>query len=149
MKLASTLLWSMGGLLLITSGAKIISALGNAPALLNSDPILLVSFRTEFFIVGVIELLVGSVCLTHNDVRFRAWLVAWLSTAFVVYRTGLWAIGWRKPCACLGNLAGALGIPAHAADTAMKIILIYLLISSYMILIWLWRQPEKAPVSGT
>jgi cbb3-type cytochrome oxidase subunit 3 len=43
----------------------------------------------------------------------------------------------------LGNLTDALHIPPQAADTAMKIILAYLLIGSYATLFWLWRQRGK------
>ena len=143
MKLVPMVLWSSGILLLLTSVAKIISATGSARALVNADPILFISFRSEFFIIGCIELIVGSVCLIHKSVGLRAGLVAWLSTAFAVYRVGLWAVGWHKPCACLGNFTGALGIPPQGADTAMKIILAYLLIGSYATLFWLWRQRKN------
>jgi hypothetical protein len=59
-------------------------------------------------------------------------------------------VGWHKPCSCLGNLTDALHIPPQTADTAMKIILAYLLIGSYGNLFWLWRQCKKsAAVSPT
>ena len=44
----------------------------------------------------------------------------------------------------MGNLTDALHIPPQTADTAMKIILAYLLIGSYASLFWLWRQRGKA-----
>jgi len=43
----------------------------------------------------------------------------------------------------MGNLTDALHIPPQIADTAMKIILAYLLIGSYASLFWLWRQHRK------
>jgi len=149
MLVASVYLWSSGVLLLITSAAKLISATGSARVLLNTDPILLVSFRSEFFIIGGIELLVGTVCLILKGVGLRSALVAWLSTAFAIYRLGLWSVGWHKPCACLGSLTGSLGISPQAADTAMKILLAYLFIGSYTTLFWFWQQQKVAstPVS--
>jgi cbb3-type cytochrome oxidase subunit 3 len=36
-----------------------------------------------------------------------------------------------------------LHIPPQTADTAMKIILAYLLIGSYATLFWLWRQQKR------
>jgi hypothetical protein len=60
-------------------------------------------------------------------------------------------VGYHKPCSCLGNLTDALHIPPPMADTAMKIILAYLLIGSYATLFWLWRQRKKsapAPASA-
>jgi hypothetical protein len=56
-------------------------------------------------------------------------------------------MGYHKPCNCLGNLTDALHIPLQTADTAMKIVLGYLLIGSYAILFWLWRQRRIAPPS--
>jgi hypothetical protein len=47
----------------------------------------------------------------------------------------------------LGALTDEIHIPSQTADTAMKIILAYLLIGSYASLIWLWRQKSKQ--SGT
>lgn len=137
-------LWSSGVLLLMTAVAKLVSATGNAAVLLSADPILWVSFRTEFILIGGLELLVGSVCLVRKGITLRAGLLAWLSTAFAIYRAGLWVIGWHRPCPCLGNLTGTLGIRPDTADTAIKIILAYLLIGSYGTLLWLWRQRKKA-----
>jgi hypothetical protein len=71
--------------------------------------------------------------------------LAWLSTSFLIYRFGLVWAGYHKPCPCLGNLTDALHIPPQTADTAMKIILAYLLIGSYATLFWLWRQKWKTP----
>jgi hypothetical protein len=48
---------------------------------------------------------------------------------------------------CLGNLTYALNISPQKADTAMKIILAYLLIGSYASLSWLWRQRRKASLA--
>ena len=75
-------------------------------------------------------------------------LVVWLATSFLVYRIGLVWVGYKKPCPCLGNLTDALHIPPQTADTAMKIILAYLLIGSYATLFWLWRQRKKTVSSS-
>jgi hypothetical protein len=45
----------------------------------------------------------------------------------------------------MGNLTDALHIPPQTADTAMKIILAYLLLGSYGTLFWLWRQKRLGP----
>jgi hypothetical protein len=75
-------------------------------------------------------------------------LVAWLATSLLAYRIGLVAVGYHRPCPCLGNLTDALHIPPQIADTAMKIILAYLLIGSYATLFWLWRQHRKVASSA-
>ena len=61
--------------------------------------------------------------------------------AFVKLRRG-------KPCSCLGHITDALHIPPQTADTAMKIILAYLLIGCDATLFWLWTQHKKATLAS-
>lgn len=145
-RLAKYFLFFAGVLLVVTAGAKLISSNGSAHILNYADPILGISFRQIFRFVGVLELAIALVCLFGKRLELMAGLVAWLSTAFVAYRFGLWWIGYYhyRPCPCLGNLTDALHISPQTADTAMKIILAYLLIGSYATLFWLWRQRKKA-----
>jgi len=133
-----------GTLLSLTAIAKFISAFGNARILQEADPILAIPFRDVFWMAGALELTVSMVCLLGKRLVMQAGLVAWLATAFLFYRLGLIWVGYRKPCSCLGNLTDALHIPPQTADTALKIILAYLLIGSYATLFWLWRQRNKA-----
>lgn len=137
-------IYSAAMLLLITAASKIISARGNAHILLNTDPIFLISFRHLFYVVGLLEILVAFVCLYAVKVWMRVALLAWLASGFAMYRIGLLWIGYHRPCPCLGNLTDALHISPDAADTAMKIILAYLLIGSYASLFWLGLQKRKA-----
>jgi hypothetical protein len=100
-----------------------------------------------FLVVGVLELVVALTCLVGDRLRLQAWLVAWLASSFVIYRVALFLSAYRGPCHCLGNLTDALHISPQTADTAMKIILAYLLIGSYGTLFWLWRQRKKVAQS--
>jgi hypothetical protein len=84
--------------------------------------------------VGVGELVIASICLFAKSQTMKLWLIAWLATTFVVYRLGLWWIGWKKPCSCLGNLTDALHLSPQAADNLMEVILAYLLIGSHGLL---------------
>lgn len=137
-------LWSAGLLFLATAVAKDLSASGSAPILQSSDPILGISFENVFWIVGGIETLVAFYCFFGERPILQLGLVAWLATNFLVYRIGLKWVGYHKPCSCLGNLTDALRISPETADTAMKIVLGYLLIGSYASLFWLWKQNRKA-----
>jgi hypothetical protein len=121
----------------------LISSSGGARILQNQDPVLSIPFRDVFIIVGVLELVVAAVCFFGKRVGLKAGLVALLATNFSVYRLGLLLVGYHRPCSCLGNLTDALHIPSQTADTAMKIILAYLLIGSYATLFWLWRQRRQ------
>jgi hypothetical protein len=143
-KTARLFLLVAGVLLLATAAAKLISSFGGTRILGNSDPITGLAFRNEFRLVGAVELAAALFCFFGKGVKLKAGLVAWLATTFVAYRLDLGWIGYRKPCACLGNLTDALHISPQAADNAMKIVLAYLLLGSCATLFWLWRQNWKA-----
>jgi hypothetical protein len=93
--------------------------------------------------VGLLELGVASVCLFARATKIALTLVAWLATIFVLYRVGLFLVGYHKPCSCLGNLTDALHISPEMADAAMKVVLGYLLIGGYGSIFWLWLQELK------
>jgi hypothetical protein len=94
--------------------------------------------------VGMFELVIASICLFGKSQKLALGLIAWLATNFVVYRLGLWWMEWKKPCSCVGNLTDALHLSPQLADSIMKVILAYLLIGSYGLLIWQWRQGRGA-----
>jgi hypothetical protein len=135
---------SAGGILLITSLAKIVSAFGKAKVLENTDPVFGISFGHLMLSVGILELAVSGICLLTKKQSLSLGLTAWLATCFLAYRGGLWYLGWQRPCSCLGNLTDALHISPHVADVAMKIVLIYLLVGSYGGLLWLWKLNRKS-----
>ena len=137
---------SAGVVLGVTALAKTFSAIGPARALDTPDPLIGIPFRQLLLLVGLIELLIAFCCLFTNKRRFSLLLVAWLSTNFLVYRLGLWFIGWHPPCACMGSLAGVLHLSDQAADNIMKGVLAYLLIGSYGLLFWQWRAARGATV---
>jgi len=132
--------WSAGVLFVITGLAKAFSATGSARALEVADPIIGIPFRHLLLLVGLLELCIAFFCLFTDKRQFSLLAVTWLATNFVVYRVGLWWMGWHRPCGCLGNLTDLLGISPHTADTIMKLVLAYLLIGSYGFLLWRWIQ---------
>ena len=145
-----TVICSAGVILLITGVAKLVSSFGNARILQYPDPILCISFRQVLLIVGTIELIIALACFYGKQTGLQAALIAWLATNFLVYRLGLTWVDYQKPCSCLGNLTEALHIPPQTANSLMRIILGYLLMSSYSTLFWLWRKHKKgtAPASA-
>jgi hypothetical protein len=138
------LILSFGVVLAVTGCAKLISFFGSERILYLGDPIFGIPFRYLLLLVGILEVIIACVCFLPNKHKLSALLVLFLATNFAIYRLALWFMGWHRPCNCLGNLADALHIPPQTADTAMKIILAYLLIGSYATLFWLWRQRKKA-----
>ncbi len=142
-KLVHYYVYSVGVLLLITSASKLISACGSSKILHVSDPLLGISFRWLFLIVGLIEFGVAIFCLCGNAVVSQAKLAAWLATNMFAYRVGLLCIAYHKPCPCLGSLTATIHLRPESADTMLKFLLGYILIGSYSIFLWNWKQQRQ------
>jgi hypothetical protein len=98
----------------MTTGlAKIFSAFGRAEVLNVIDPIFGISFRHLMLLVGIIELIVAGICLSIPRQNISLGLMVWLATMFLLYRAGLWRLGWNRPCSCLGNITEAIHISPH------------------------------------
>ena len=135
---------SAGAILAITGIAKVWSGLGNSKFLAVIDPIIGIKFGQLMLAVGVAEIVIALVCFFSKRQTLALGLVGWISTSFVVYRLGLWWIDWHRPCSCLGNLTDAIHISPQVADNIMKVLLAYLLIGSYLLLIWQWKSKQLA-----
>lgn len=134
-EIAVWFLRSAGALLLVTGIAKLFSGFGTAKILSLSDPIIGMSFGKLLPAVGVLEVLVAIACFSNRlSPRIKLWLVAWMATNFLVYRIGLWNLGWHRPCGCMGSLSGALHLSDYAADNILKNVLSLLLLGSYTLL---------------
>jgi len=125
---------SAGGILLFTGFAKLISTFGNQKILDVTDPIFGLSFRCVILIVGILELIVSGVCLLTIKRNLSQILIAWMATSFLLYRLGLWFIGWHHPCPCLGNFYDAIHLSPRIADLVNKSVLAYLLVGSYWLI---------------
>jgi hypothetical protein len=138
----------IGGLVFVLTGlAKIVSAFGKAKLLDYHDPITDLSFRHLMLLAAIVEIAVALFCLLSNKYLLGTKLIAWLATALIGYRVGLWLVGWKSPCPCLGTLTTALHIRPEGADTVMKAILGYLAFGSYLILIYS-RRAKIEPVKS-
>ncbi len=137
-------LFSAGLIFAITGIAKIFSSFGSAKVLLELDPIVGVQFRYLMFAVGVVEIGASVFCITSHRTRTAALLVAWLSSLFLVYRLGVWWLGWQAPCHCLGTLTDSIHLAPATADNLMKIVLAYLLVGSVVCLVYYCRSARAS-----
>jgi hypothetical protein len=136
-----------GLLLVVAAAAKIVSSFGITKALLTVDPVFGLSFSSLFRFVGSIELSLALICLFGRDIlRMQLIFIGWLASALVIYRVGLQWGGYTTPCPCLGTLTDVLHISSQLADNIMKGVLAYLLIGSYGILLWQWKQGRAQKV---
>lgn len=120
--------------------AKIASGLGTSDMLKEMDPLLGVPNRSLITLVGCGEVALGAYCLFGSDGRRKGILLTWLGLAFLSYRIGLWWIGYKKPCTCLGNVADKIGLSDLAADNIMKAVLSFLILAG---LIALFQRPAN------
>jgi hypothetical protein len=143
----SFFLLSAGCALAATGLGKVLSAIGPARLLDTPDPLIGLPFRQLLLLIGLTELFVAFFCLFTDKRTLSVVAVGWLSTNFLVYRLGLWAVGWNRPCGCMGNLSDMLHISPRTADNIMKGVLAYLLVGSYLLLVLQWRAARRAPVA--
>lgn len=128
---------------IITGVAKLCSGLGSAKVLSMQDPILGICYRYLLVFIGSIEIVVAILCIFKQIEKFAIVIVAWLSTSFALYRLSLYWVNAHQPCHCLGVLTDAIHLSMDSADNIMKGVLTYLLIGSYTILFWQWRQYRR------
>lgn len=131
---------SAGIALIVTGGAKVLTSFGTADLLETHDPIIGITFKALMLFSGVMEIAVALFSLFGKNQPISVALVALMSFNILVYRLGLWWIGWHRPCHCLGNLSDALHLSAKTADMVMKLILAYLLIGALCSLAILWPK---------
>ena len=136
---------SAGAILAITGIAKVWSGLGGSKFLAVIDPITGIKFGQLMLAVGVVEIVIALVCFFSKRQTLALGLVGWISTSFVIYRLGLWWMDWHRPCSCLGNLTDAFHLSPQVADSIMKGVLAYLLLSSYALLFFNWRKNLLLP----
>lgn len=141
-------LMSAGVLLLATAMAKIISVKSSAKILDFPDPVFLIPYRWVLLGAGLVEVGVAVACLVGREIKLQGLLLAWLSSAFILYRLGLVLTGYHKMCPCLGTLTQALHVRQESAALAMNVILGWLLFGSCAVLFWLRKHPAEAAWKG-
>jgi hypothetical protein len=98
------------------------------------DP--LFTFLTErYMIVGaaLIELGVVLYLSWQSSIQRRASAVIWLSTLFLIYRMGLWNIGFHGYCKCLGHWTTWLHLSERQTDIIAQAMIAFMLVGSVLI----------------
>lgn len=131
-------------ILCVTALAKFWSVGAGTAAILDvTDPLIGLRFRFVMLIAAVMEVCVAMMCLVRRPAIGLAGTL-WISSAFILYRIGLWSIGWHRPCSCLGDLTSALHISSQAADNMMKGVLAFMLVGSTVLLAAdRWKADER------
>jgi hypothetical protein len=123
-------------LLLFTSAAKVASAFRGTRDLQLPDPVLeFVTTRHLFLTAAVGEVVVVLVSVWGRSQGLQLSAIAWISSLFLLYRIGHFWLGLPVGrCPCLGNATDWLHLSPHSVDLITKLVLIYLVGGSCILL---------------
>lgn len=139
-----------GTIFTITGVAKVAAVLSShAELFFVADPITGLQFRYLMLVAGVLELLLATVCYSVRCQTYTPIIIAWFATSMLAYRLGLWAMGWHRPCPCLGNFTDAIHVSPVVADSIMKGIMAYLLASSYGVVFYRWWKGKQLAIGNS
>jgi hypothetical protein len=126
---------SAGGILALAGVDSVLDFFGQSQAWDLLDPVFGLPFRYLLPLVGLAELSVAWLCLCSHKQTLSLGLLVWLVANFVIYRIGLWAMGWPHPWAFVGGLTDALNVSPELADIIILAILAYLVTGSGALLL--------------
>lgn len=123
--------------------AKLIASMGEMSALRDVDPLFqFLTNRQVIFIVGLLEIGAASSMFWKRGPVVHLLLIFWLSLMFLSYRLGMWIVGAKKPCGCLGDLGHWLGLSPATAELLSRWFLGIMLVGSVTFLWGNYRQPQ-------
>ncbi|HRZ54552.1 MAG TPA: hypothetical protein P5525_03725 [Candidatus Paceibacterota bacterium] len=123
-----------------TALAKVVSISLTAPLLDRPDDLVgFLTLRQVLLVAALLEIGVIRFLVEKRSAGDRLLAVAWLSTIFAAYRSGLRVVGHTGYCACLGSLPKLLGVGERYSDAVMFGILAFLIAGSYGGCALLWR----------
>jgi DNA-directed RNA polymerase subunit RPC12/RpoP len=126
---------SAGGILALYGTTCVLGAFGKSRLMdIIPDPLFGISFRQLMLSAGIVGLTMACLCLFTNKRTLTLALIAWLVTNFLVYRIGLWTMGWHHPYAWLSGMMDGFGISPLMADGIVIVIVAYLIIGSIIML---------------
>jgi len=122
--------------LLLSFGiAKCYAALGSARVLEQGDPVLFIRVRDVMLFAGILEVLLGVLCIVYWR-NSKAWLVVFAFSVLVcLYRALAFVNGFHGYCRCMGDMARSLSISDDAANQISLFALFWLVLTSLWVLI--------------
>lgn len=102
-------------LLFITGTAKLALVFDQSAYLAVKNGVFdVLSNRVVFLTVGLLELIIASICLKETSSGRRSALIGWLGLMFLLYRVVLHFLGFKGRCHCFGTLGDAFGLGPEA-----------------------------------
>jgi hypothetical protein len=121
-----------GVILVILAVAKIANGSNETvDRIVIRDPVFGLKISHLFYMVGIMEAIVGGICLVMRGVALPGTVLAWFATNLVLYRIGIWWIDTGRPCQCMAGLASYLDLTPQAADRIMLALLALFVVAGY------------------
>ena len=116
-------------ILVVTALAKLYG-LTYGEQLQQLDPVFGVKNSVVMLLVSVAELWVVYLVLSAPQSVTKLVALAWISSNFLAYRFGLYMVGFKGWCSCLGTLTKQLPVSPETAEAIMLTIAVFVFIGS-------------------
>jgi hypothetical protein len=137
-------LLSAGVLLLAAALNRFLIAAGSARSLSMPEPLLGIPLHYAVFLVGVVELVVGLICLFGKRLGLLLGWLIWLSFDYVVYRAALLYLHCNPQTSCLGDPIDPLHLSRTILGPILPFLPFYLLLGGCAAALWLWRTGRES-----
>jgi hypothetical protein len=120
--------------LVLTAALKLLSALGDGPALSRGSFAQILTNRQLLFLAALLELATVAGVWNVRDSAVKALLLGWIGSCFAVWRLGMHFAGYG-PCMCIGTAYDWLGLDPSTVEIVLQIFVGFLIIGSLLGLI--------------
>jgi hypothetical protein len=134
---------------MLTSAVKLVSAFESARVLDTTYPLLFISYREAFILLGFVEMAFAIFLVREKNSASCLELLAVFGSYVVLYRTAKVAAGISEPCRCLGNVMGWLHLSPNIEHALTLAILAWITAGSFFLLIALTRRSDGASFEST
>ena len=117
-------------ILVVTALAKLYGLTYGEQVLQQPDPLFGVKNSVVMLLVSVAELWVVYLVLSATQSVTKLVALAWISSNFLPYRFGLYMVGFKGWCSCLGTLTKQLPVSPETAEAIMLTIAVFVFIGS-------------------
>ena len=139
-KLTSYFINSAAAVLTAVAVALFIGNFATGSLMLPHDPVLMVSMRTVFWIVGIAGVAVSLFCVFTSDAQLKNLLILWLSLDVVIYGLYFQWGGVHGVGGYLIPLAESFELSTSTVSVVLSAVFLYLLAGSSYLLVVSWFQ---------
>ena len=132
--------------LFLTAGLKVSTLISDRDVMRGSDPLIFFLSNNQLVsAIAVVEIGIAVFLLCKAMAKSKLVAIAWLSSLFLGYRIGLFLLGYKGACYCMGMAESWLTLikPLHV-ETLMRCLLGVMLIGSFTFLLLQKRLDRKA-----